>query len=333
MPPSRRRIRAALIACALVAAVLPLASCGGGGEKTQSPPPVARPQDFPKPNGRTLGELLKMLGPGPVLSQSVSVLEPGQNRFGFGLFDRARRQIADAAVALYVAPAPGGKVTSGTVKGPYPARWESLAVKPAFQSQTAAKDPDAAKSVYVAHMPFKTSGQYAVIGVVRLDNRLAATDPVGVKVSKGGKIAAVGTNAPKIHTPTAASAGGDLSKIDTRTPHDDMHDVDLAAALGKKPVILVFATPALCQSRVCGPVVDIALQLQAKYRDQADFIHMEIYNDNEVAKGARPQVGAFHLPSEPWLFTVDKQGKIAARVEGAFSADELEAAIKKALKD
>ena len=103
--------------------------------------------------------------------------------------------------------------------------------------------------------------------------------------------------------------------------------------LGKKPIVLVFATPLLCQSRVCGPVVDIAEQLKAKYRDEADFIHMEIYNDNEVAKGFRPQVAAFHLPSEPWLFTIDKQGKIAARIEGAFSAHELEAAIKKALNE
>lgn len=306
----------------------------------QSPPPVARQQDFPKPEGRTLGELLRKLGPGPVLSQSVSVLEPGKNRFGFGLFDRARRQIADAAVALYVAPAPGGQVTSGTVKGPYPARWESLAVKPAFQSQTVATDPDAAKSVYVADLPFKKAGQYAVIGVVRLDNRLAATDPVGVKISKGGKVAAVGTSAPKIHTPTAASVGGDLSKIDTRKPHDDMHDVDLASVLGKKPVILVFATPALCQSRVCGPVVDLAEQVKAETKGVA-FVHQEIYRDNQIKPGClegkrpvsdcyQPQVTAFGLDTEPWVFAIDRNGKIVDRLEGAFSAAELKQAVDKA---
>ena len=60
---------------------------------------------------------------------------------------------------------------------------------------------------------------------------------------------------------------------------------------------------------------------------------MEIYNDNEVAKGYRPQVAAFRLPSEPWVFTIDKNGKVAARMEGAFSAAELERAIKKALKE
>jgi hypothetical protein len=143
-----------------------------------------------------------------------------------------------------------------------------------------------------------------------------------------------GDSPPAIHTPTVADAAGDLASIDTRVPTaPELHEVDFADALGKKPIVLIFATPLLCQSRVCGPVVDIAAQLQDKYRDQADFIHMEIYNGNEVAKGTRPQVGAFSLPSEPWLFAIDRHGKIAERIEGAFSADELDAAIQKALKE
>ena len=64
-----------------------------------------------------------------------------------------------------------------------------------------------------------------------------------------------------------------------------MHEVDFADVVGKKPIVLLFATPLLCQSRVCGPVVDVAEQVKAEYGDQADFIHMEIYNDNEIDKG------------------------------------------------
>jgi hypothetical protein len=110
-----------------------------------------------------------------------------------------------------------------------------------------------------------------------------------------------------------------------------MHEVDFADVLGKKPIVLLFATPLLCQSRVCGPVVDVAAQVEDEYRDQVDFIHMEIYNDNEINKGTRPQVNAFHLPSEPWLFVIDKQGKVVARMEGAFSVEELDSAVKQAL--
>ena len=66
--------------------------------------------------------------------------------------------------------------------------------------------------------------------------------------------------------------------------------------LGKEPIVLLFATPQFCQSRVCGPVVDVAEQVKQEYGDKAAFIHMEIYNDNDPSKGVRPQVRAFHLP-------------------------------------
>ena len=137
-----------------------------------------------------------------------------------------------------------------------------------------------------------------------------------------------------IHTPTITDVGGDYSAIDTRQPPSkELHKVDFADVVGKKPIVLVFATPLLCQSRVCGPVVDIAEQVKDERRDDADFIHMEIYKDNTVDKGFRPQLLAYgSCRSEPWLFTIDKQGKIAARLEGAFSARELNAAIDAAQK-
>ena len=124
-----------------------------------------------------------------------------------------------------------------------------------------------------------------------------------------------------IHTPTAADVGGDLSKITTRIPPDTQNRVDYADALGKEPIVLLFATPQFCQSRVCGPVVDVAEQVKEQYGDKAAFIHMEIYNDNDPSKGVRPQVRAFHLPSEPWLFAIDRKGVIRAEIEGAFGVD------------
>ena len=101
----------------------------------------------------------------------------------------------------------------------------------------------------------------------------------------------MGEKAPKIDTPTVESVGGDVKQIDTRVPPGTMHDDNFADVLGKKPILLLFATPALCQTRVCGPVVDIAEQVKARTSGDTAFIHMEIYNDNELEKGFRPQVG------------------------------------------
>ena len=128
-------------------------------------------------------------------------------------------------------------------------------------------------------------------------------------------------------TPTKASASGNLESIDTRVPPSTMHDEDFADVVGKKPAVLLFATPALCQSRVCGPVVDIAEQVKARGPKGATFIHQEIYRDNEVSKGLRPQVLKWNLRSEPWLFVIDRRGRIASRIEGPFSVRELERAL------
>jgi hypothetical protein len=317
-----------LFACALIA------GCGGddGDEAANKPPPAADPAEFPKANGQTLAALREGLGEGgPVLAPSVLVLTSGDNRFGFGLFERDRSQIADASVVVYVAPAGGGPA-----KGPYPARYESLEVKPSFQSRTSAQDPDSAKSVYVADIPFDKPGKYEVLGIARLDDRLvaatSASGPLSVMKPGNDPVPRVGRPAPRIHTPTKADVAGDLASIDTRVPPSTMHEADFADVVGKKPIVLLFATPALCQSRVCGPVVDVAEQVKDEHEGDVEFIQMEIYRDNSIEKGFRPQVAAFGLPTEPWLFVIDKQGKVAARLEGAFSPGELEDALGKVSK-
>jgi hypothetical protein len=326
---SRRAIAAVLLACALVAA-----GCGGGDgdDDASPPPPEANPEQFPRATGRTLAELRQDLPKGgPVLAPTGSLFVTGKNRLAFGLFTAARAQIADASAAVYIAPAGGGEA-----QGPFVAHYESLAVDAPYVSETTSSDPDAAKTLYVAEVPFDKPGEYEVLGLARLDDRLvaatSAAPPLVVVPKKDDPVPAVGQAPPRIHTPTEADVGGDLSKIDTRAPHDDMHKVDFADVLGKKPVVMIFATPLLCQSRVCGPVVDVTAQVEDEYRDKADFIHMEIYNDNEINKGTRPQVNAFGLPSEPWVFAFDKNGKVAARIEGAFSVKELQDAVKQALQ-
>ena len=303
------------------------AGCGDSGDDGgEAAPPPAEAEDFPDPAGKTIAELRDEVGPGgPVLSPSVSLLEPGRNRVGFGLFDRAREQIVDAPAALYVAPIDGGRV-----RGPFPARYESLEVKPQFRSEGVEADPDAASSVYVANVRFGEPGDYELLGVVELDHNLTAAERVAVRVVEDGPVPEPGEPAIEVSTPTKADVGGNVEAIDTRVPPGTMHDADLADVLGVKPVMLLFATPALCASRVCGPVVDIAEQVKAGYDGDAEFIHMEIFNENESDKGFREQVIEWKLPTEPWAFTIDREGKVAARLEGVFSARELEAALAKA---
>jgi hypothetical protein len=306
------------------------AGCGGSNNDDSPPPqpePTGQPADFPTANDKSFNDLASMAeGKGPVLAPSVSVLHKGRNRFGFALFDAGRKQITGVQVALYTARSDG----SG-VHGPYVARSEPLAVKPQFQSQTTASDPDAAKSVYVADVPFKRKGKQAVIAIAKLDGRLLVTNGYGVDVTKPGSGPPnVGDRAVKVHTQTLTDVGGDGAQLDTRRPvAKDLLQEDLADMLGKRPVVITFATPLLCKSRVCGPVVDIVEQVKASAPKSVAFIHQEIYADNNVNKGLRPQVTQWGLRTEPWTFVIDRSGKVTARFEGAFSPGELQRAVDK----
>jgi hypothetical protein len=321
------RRRWPLLAAVVAAA---LAGCGGsGGQRSANSsdaPQVPTSRPFPTPGAKTLAQLRAGLGPGPRLATSVSVLEPGRNRVAFALFDRARRQIADTPTALYLARADGTHV-----RGPFHARYLPLAVKPQFQSSTTTRDPDSARSIYVAQPDFPGPGEYRMLGVAQLDQRLVGASPVTVFVRHRWRPPDVGERAPRVHTPTRASVKGDLESIDTRVPPDTMHATDLADVLGRRPVMLLFATPGLCPSRICGPVADVAEQLKSEHADDAEFIHMEIYKENRPEAGQRSQVRAYGLPSEPWLFAIDRRGRVVARIEGVFSLDEGKKALEAAV--
>jgi hypothetical protein len=313
-----------------LAAAAAASGCGGSGGEDRPPPqpePTARPADFPAASGKSLNDLASMAdGEGPVLAPSVSLLHKGANRFGFALYDTAKKQITGVQVALYTS-----RVDGSGLRGPYVARSESLAVKPQFQSQTVASDPTSAKSVYVADVPFKRNGKQAVIAMAKFDGRLLRSNPYGVNVTRPGSgPPEVGGRAVDVHTQTITDVGGDATQLDTRRPvAKDLLQDDLADVLGKRPVVITFATPLLCQSRVCGPVVDIVEQVKATAPKGVAFIHQEIYADNDVNKGLRPQVTQWRLRSEPWTFVIDRRGRITARFEGAFSPGELQRAVAK----
>jgi hypothetical protein len=322
----------ASLTIALAPAVL--TACGGDGgdsgsaASSDTPPPAAGTAGFPNPSSRSLRELTRNLPSGPELALSTTMFQKGRNRFGFGLFDRGNRQITDLRVAVYVS-----RGLDEPARGPFAAKSEPIDVKKRFLSKQSAEDPDSARSVYVARIPLSTPGGYTVSAVADFDNRFIATAPTQITTNDRSKVPAVGDRAIRVHTPTRASVGGDIAKIDTRIPPDTMHDIDLSDALDQHhPVLLLFSTPALCQSRVCGPVTDAAEEVKADYGDQVDFIHMEIYNDNDPNKGARPQFRAWHLMSEPVAFAIDRQGIVVERLVGAFSVPELRAAVRKALR-
>ena len=342
--PRSRRLRSAgdprhLVAGALAA--LLLAGCGGSDGEPRAPraessaslraqlkgATESKVSDFPAPSGRSLQAVADAIDVvGTRVAMAGTVYTPGENRLAFGVIDE-KTGFVYGKTAVYVADSPEAKA-----RGPFPAPADLLVTDPAYRSQTAASEDDAFAAVYEATVPFDGPGDKSILVVTHVQQGLAAA-PATIKVTATGRdaIPRPGERPPAIRTDTVASAGGDVQAIDTRRPPDDMHDVAFADVIGKQPVALLFATPALCASRVCGPVVDIALQLKASYGDRIAFIHQEVYNGNDPSKGLRKPLLEFNLRTEPWLFVFDAQGRVTTRLEGSFGFDAVQRALESAL--
>jgi hypothetical protein len=342
MAPMRAPRLALALGC-LLAVGAAAVGCGGdsasdGGGTTAAEDATSRPAppktDFPATKGRSLGALLE-LADAPselVISPAAMVFYPGGNRYPFGVFERAGAEVSDAEVALYFArvPTPSkhgksklgskGPVAQAQVQaleepaiGPFPAKIEAIQAAPAFRRATAGA-PDPSTVVYSSQLDFPSEGQWRIAALIKEGDRLAAALLTSAAVGEFQRVPGPGRRAPSL-------------------PSSSQNGTDYAQALGKRPIVLLFAAPKFCQSRVCGPVVDVAGQAKREYGDEAAFIHMQIYNENDPGKGVRPEVRAFHLPSQPWLFTIDREGDVDSAIEGAFGPELLTEAVERVIAE
>ena len=338
---ARRRLLAALLAAAVA-----LAACGGddddsgsGADEPSGTSEISadfksalaqasspKKSDFPAPAGRSLRALADSMQAGGQIGLASSVFTPGENRLAFGLIDDENKLIYGKA-AVYVAAKP-----TDQAQGPFLAPADSLVTEGRFRSQTAAAETDTIAAIYEASIPLEKPGSVAILAVVDVGDGQQFAMATSIEVQREDPVVSVGEQAPDIETDTIASLGGNEELASTREPIDkDLHDVSLDEVLGERPVALLMATPQLCQTRVCGPVVDIAVQLKQEYGDRVEFIHQEVYEDNDPSKGLRKPLREFGLATEPWLFTIDRSGRVAARLEGSFGIEGFREAVEAAL--
>ena len=324
---THRTVLRAALAIALLPAAVAIAACGDDEKDDSAAAPAPSASEFPEADGRTVDQIYGDAVPSDddtVVAPAGKVANVGTNRFGFAVFNVDGSQVTDAEVAIYA----GQK--SKRAEGPFPARIESLETDPEFTAQTSSTDPDTARVVYVSELELDKPGQWDLVALLNQGETTSSVlVPGGLNVDADKQVPAVGDEAPEIDTATADEVVN-LDEIDTRDPHDTMHEENFSDVVGEKPVVLTFATPLLCQSRVCGPVVDVAEQVKADHEDDdIAFIHQEIYEDNDVNKGLQEQPAAYGLPTEPWVFVIDEDGTVSSAIEGALSVDELEQAVDK----
>jgi hypothetical protein len=332
-----------MMAVLAVGGALTLAGCGSSGSASKDPTQqvpaagglrekvaaAARPEvaDFPAVDGRSLQQVADSVGAaGPQAALAGSVFTEGVDRLAFGVIGQDGKAIY-GKTAVYLAPTPEDRA-----QGPYLAPADVLLTQARYRSKQAATEQDPFAAIYAARVRLPSPGKWSVLVVTHQGGkRIAAATQIDVTTKADDAIPDVGEPAPAAKTDTLASAKGDIASIDTRVPPDDMHAESLDRLLGRKPVALLFATPQLCQSRVCGPVTDIAAQMKAEYGDRVAFIHQEVYVDNQPDRGLREPLRRFKLRTEPWLFVIGRDGRITARLEGSFGVKAFERALQTAL--
>jgi hypothetical protein len=309
-----RRPFAAAIVVALGTGLL-AASCGGSSDGVAAGETTA--SSTTSASQPTIEELYRAPGEDVAAVPGTSDNAVGSNRISFLIVDKQSKLIERPTARVWVA--------KGLKQVPFAettARLEPIGV-PGGESA-------GADGIYVATVTAPTAGTYWYLAQPVGGRKIQALG--NMVVSRHTAAPGVGERAIVSKTPTLASTGGNLSALTTsRTPDRALYSTSVAQALAAhEPFVVAFATPQYCQSRTCGPVVDVVSSVRKQPASKGvRFIHVEIYKDNDPAKGVNQWVSQWRLPTEPFTFVVDRKGVIRARLEGAFSAGELERAVAK----
>lgn len=144
----------------------------------------------------------------------------------------------------------------------------------------------------------------------------------------------VGEALPAFVTPTVDEPAG-VNPVCTRAPEAcPFHDVTLADAVSNgKPTAMLIATPAFCQTDVCGSNLEWLIELAAT-RTDLNVIHAEVYADFARDNGSgqlpsrAPMLEEWDIAFEPSLFILDANGTIIDARHFAFDRDEMDEALK-----
>ena len=305
---------AALVFLAALAVIAAACSSGGGdGSPSTSTP-----------------ETSTTLGVSPVIVNSELVV--GENRFMIGLLSSENEEIVGAAVAFRFFKLDGDQKELREEAQATPIALEKTYTH-THEDGTVETHEAGESGVYVAAVRFDEPGQWGVEVTAAVGDVTYDPAPAGFVVLEESASVAMGAPAPLSETLTLDDVE-DVTEIDTSNPPiPEMHTMTIAEAVTSgRPSVIVFATPAFCLSRICGPTKDVVDDLFEQYKSEVNFVHVEPYELDRARSGEGlfpiPATTEWGLQSEPWVFLVDSEGFIAAKFEAVVTMDELKAALE-----
>lgn len=319
--PSRREFLAGALALAATA-------CTGGSKPKKTTTPPGPPTSIQELTGEGREISLLGIGSGGIGGEATDPLQSGTSVVSFDLTSGPPPGtfIENGGPQLYLATS-----ESAPLLGPFPGTWSPFT----GYAETGDQSPKSPiPGVYFSKITVPAPGVW-IAAAVAPDGPSQGVGVSHVYVGEP-KVAVVGSKATPVKTPVATS-GRALREICTRKPPDPLHSISLSDALANgKPTVVVFSTPLLCQSQLCGPVTDEVILEYEKYgKAKANFIHVEEFLPGPKLKVPAPTLEnqspgfkAWGLQTEPWVVVVDKHGTIRARFEGPTTAPMIDTALK-----
>ena len=272
----------------------------------------ASPQAAAVPTPATAPETLR-------LALASSDLAVGSNRVVFGVIDGDAGPVrdADVRVSTFFLAATGGQ------EGPV----ETMdAVFRAW--------PVTPRGVFTAQLEFDRAGEWGIGAVVTDADGMERKATARVRVKDASATPAIGSAAPRSVSKTLADVDGFEQITTDYEPDAELYGMTIVDALDAgKPLLVVFSTPAYCQTATCGPQLAVIKELKGEYAGRMNFIHIEVYDNPHEIEGdlsravISPTAEEWGLPSEPWTFVVDGEGVIRAKFEAFTTRGELEEAV------
>ncbi len=197
------------------------------------------------------------------------------------------------------------------------------------------------RGLYVANVDFPEAGRWGTRFTATFPDGRTETVRADYDVLEDTRTPSIGEEVPSVETPTASSVVNDLRRLTTDPdPEPRFYQTSVDEALAaNEPFVLVFATPAFCQTRTCGPTLETVKEVAAEHPDLT-FINVEPFV-MEVRDGSlqpvlsaegqlqqAPWTVAWQLVSEPFVAVVDGSGTLQAKFEGVLGADELRDALQ-----
>lgn len=171
-------------------------------------------------------------------------------------------------------------------------------------------------------------GYYGMVAEITLEDGTETRADFLVQVLADNVAPAIGEEPPPSVNRTLATQPDITLLSSDNEPDPAFHELTVADAMASgRPTVVGFLTPAFCQTRWCAPVLQSMKEARAATGDAVNYIHIEVYDDFQEMTLTK-ELAEWGLESEPWVFVLDGEGRVAARFAGPVSPEELLAALQ-----